>query len=311
MNKTYDVIIIGAGPAGLSAGLYAARAKLSTLIIEKGIDGGQMSGTQEIANYPGIDDPIAGMILGMKMANQAKEFGAEKLLSDVLKMKLDGEIKEIETLDGTFYAKAVILTMGNKPRPIGVENEEKFQGRGLSYCVTCDGAFYQDRHVYVIGGGDAAVEEAISLTKFAKKVTIIHRRDELRAAKSIQEKAFANPKVAFMWDSVVESLHGEKSLESMVVKNVKTGETTTVTDDDGLPLGVFLYIGFLPQTDLIENQINMDRGYIVTDENMETSIKGVYAAGDIRVKPLRQVVTAVSDGAIAAVSVEKYLEENK
>lgn len=304
----YDVIVIGGGPAGLTAGLYAARAQLRTLIVEKGLDGGQMSGTQEVANYPGFEEPVPGAILGMKMAQQAKSFGAEKLLTEVTSLQLEGEEKVVETLDGTFRAKAVILAMGNVPRPLGVPGEEGFVGRGLSYCVTCDGAFYQDRHVYVVGGGDAAVEEALALAKFAKQVTIIHRRDELRAAKSIQQKAFASEKLSFMWDTVVESLEGDNGLRAMTVKNVKTGECTRIEDEGGLPLGVFLYIGFTPATTLVQDQVALDRGYIVTDDTMKTNLPGVFAAGDIRVKPLRQVVTAVADGAVAAVSAEKFIE---
>ncbi len=304
----YDLIVVGGGPAGLTAGLYGARAELKTLIIEMGLDGGQISGTDEVANYPGFPEPISGAELGMYMGQQAKGFGAEKILSEVTELRLDGDIKEVDTaLDGTFKGKTVILAMGSRPRPMGVENEEKFQGRGLSYCVTCDGAFYTGGDVYVVGGGDAAVEEAMVLTKFADSVTIIHRRDELRAAKSIQEKAFANPKVNFMWDSVIDEVKGDKMLESFVVRNTKTDELTEIKPDGDKPMGIFLYIGFLPRTELVEDQIDLFHGYIETNEDMETNIPGVFAAGDIRTKSVRQVVTAVADGAIAAVSAEKYL----
>ena len=311
MNNIYDVVILGAGPAGLAAGLYAGRSCLKTLIIEKGQDGGQIAITDEIENYPGqIVEGESGPSLIARMSEQAKKFGAERV-SDVIKsVELEGEVKKLVGAKGEYYGKTVILATGAFPRPIGCKNEGKFVGKGISFCATCDANFFEDFEVFVVGGGDSAVEEAMYLTKFARKVSIIHRRDELRAAKSIQEKAFKNPKMNFIWDTVVEEVDGDELLSKMVLKNVKTGELTTyeADEDDGL-FGLFGFIGMIPNSGLFEGIIDMDRGYIKTDDNMHTNIEGVYAAGDIRVKSLRQVVTAAADGAIAAMQAEKYLAE--
>mgnify|MGYP001105342301 FL=1 len=312
MSKIYDVIILGGGPAGLAAGLYAGRSRLSTLIIEKGQDGGQIAITDEIENYPGqMVEGESGPSLIARMTEQAKKFGAERC-SDVIKsVELNGEVKKLVGAKGEYEAKCVIIATGAFPKPIGCENEGKFTGKGISFCATCDASFFEDFEVYVVGGGDSAVEEAMYLTKFARKVTIIHRRDELRAAKSIQEKAFANPKIAFMWDSVVTKVDGEELLDTMVVKNVKTGELTTVKadEDDGI-FGLFGFIGYNPNSSLFEGVLDMEGGYIKTDENMHTNIPGVFAAGDIRVKSLRQVVTAAADGAIAAMQAEHYVSNH-
>ena len=311
MSKIYDVIILGAGPAGLAAGLYAGRSRLSTLIIEKGQDGGQIAITDEIENYPGaILEGESGPSLIARMTAQAAKFGAERVSDTIKDLELEGPVKKLIGAKGEYLAKTVILATGAHPRPIGCKNEEKFVGRGISFCATCDANFFEDFEVFVVGGGDSAVEEAIYLTKFARKVTIIHRRDELRAAKSIQEKAFANDKIEFMWDTVVEEVCGEDILESMIVKNVKTGELTTIEadPDDGL-FGLFGFIGYLPNSQLFEGKVEMDRGYIITDDDMHTNIPGVFAAGDIRRKSLRQVVTAAADGAIAATMAERYLGE--
>ena len=309
MNNIYDVVILGAGPAGLAAGLYAGRSCLKTLIIEKGQDGGQIAITDEIENYPGqIVEGESGPSLIARMSEQAKKFGAERV-SDVIKsVELEGSVKKLVGAKGEYYGKTVILATGAFPRPIGCKNEGKFVGKGISFCATCDANFFEDFEVFVVGGGDSAVEEAMYLTKFARKVTIIHRRDELRAAKSIQEKAFKNPKMNFLWDTVVEEVNGDELMSSMVLKNVKTGELTTyeADPDDGL-FGLFGFIGMIPNSTLFEGIIDMERGYIKTDENMHTNIEGVYAAGDIRVKSLRQVVTAAADGAIAAMQAEHYL----
>ena len=311
MNNIYDVIILGAGPAGLAAGLYAGRSCLKTLIIEKGQDGGQIAITDEIENYPGqIVEGESGPSLIARMSEQAKKFGAERV-SDVIKsVELEGKVKKLVGAKGEYYGKTVILATGAFPRPIGCKNEGKFVGKGISFCATCDANFFEDFEVFVVGGGDSAVEEAMYLTKFARKVSIIHRRDELRAAKSIQEKAFKNPKMNFIWDTVVEEVDGDELLNKMVLKNVKTGELTTyeADEEDGL-FGLFGFIGMIPNSGLFEGIIDMDRGYIKTDDNMHTNIPGVYAAGDIRVKSLRQVVTAAADGAIAAMQAEKYLAE--
>ena len=311
MNNIYDVVILGAGPAGLAAGLYAGRSCLKTLIVEKGQDGGQIAITDEIENYPGqIVEGESGPSLIARMSEQAKKFGAERV-SDVIKsVELEGEVKKLVGAKGEYYGKTVILATGAFPRPIGCKNEGKFVGKGISFCATCDANFFEDFEVFVVGGGDSAVEEAMYLTKFARKVSIIHRRDELRAAKSIQEKAFKNPKMNFIWDSVVEEVDGDELLNKMVLKNVKTGELTTyeADEEDGL-FGLFGFIGMIPNSGLFEGVIDMERGYIKTDDNMHTNIPGVYAAGDIRVKSLRQVVTAAADGAIAAMQAEKYLAE--
>ena len=312
MSKIYDVIVLGAGPAGLAAGLYAGRSRLSTLIIEKGQDGGQIAITDEIENYPGqIVEGESGRSLIARMTEQAKKFGAERC-SDVIKsVELNGDVKKLIGAKGEYEAKCVIVATGAFPKPIGCENEGKFTGKGISFCATCDASFFEDFEVYVVGGGDSAVEEAMYLTKFARKVTIIHRRNELRAAKSIQEKAFKNPKLHFMWDTVVTRVDGDELLSSMTVKNVKTGELTTIEadEDDGL-FGLFGFIGYNPNSQLFEGMLDMENGYIKTDENMHTNIPGVFAAGDIRVKSLRQVVTAAADGAIAAMQAEHYISNH-
>ena len=313
MSKIYDVIILGAGPAGLTAGLYAGRSRLSTLIIEKGQDGGQIAITDEIENYPGqMVEGESGPSLIARMTEQAKKFGAERCSDTIKSVELTGEVKKLVGVKGEYLAKSVIIATGAFPKPIGCENEGKFTGKGISFCATCDAAFFEDFEVYVVGGGDSAVEEAMYLTKFARKVTIIHRRDQLRAAKSIQEKAFANPKIHFLWDSVVVKVDGDELLSSMTVKNVKTGELTTITadEDDGL-FGLFGFIGYNPNSQLFDGMLDMENGYIKTDDNMHTSIPGVFAAGDIRVKSLRQVVTAAADGAIAAMQAEHYISNLK
>ena len=312
MSKIYDVIILGGGPAGLTAGLYAGRSRLSTLIIEKGQDGGQIAITDEIENYPGqMVEGESGPSLISRMTEQAKKFGAERCADVTKSVELEGEVKKLTGLKGEYQAKCVIIATGAFPKPIGCENEGRFTGKGISFCATCDASFFEDFEVYVVGGGDSAVEEAMYLTKFARKVTIIHRRDELRAAKSIQEKAFANPKIAFMWDSVVVRVDGDDLLSSMTVKNVKTGELTVVEADeeDGL-FGLFGFIGYNPNSKLFEGMLEMENGYIRTDDNMHTNIPGVFAAGDIRVKSLRQVVTAAADGAIAAMQAEHYISSH-
>ena len=313
MENVYDVIILGAGPAGLAAGLYAGRSRLKALIIEKSQDGGQIAITNEIENYPGqmVDEEESGPSLIARMTKQAEKFGCERVSDTITAVELEGEVKKIVCKNGEYFGKAVIVATGAHSRPIGCENEAEFVGKGISFCATCDANFFTDLEVYVVGGGDSAVEEAMFLTNFARKVTIIHRRDELRAAKSIQEKAFASPKLDFMWDSVVEKVGGDEGvLAKMWVRNVKTDEVTEIEadEDDGL-FGLFGFIGFLPNTELFEGQLEMERGYVLTDDDMHTNIPGVFAAGDLRKKSLRQVVTAAADGAIAATQAYKYLEE--
>ena len=304
MDKVYDIIIIGGGPAGLAAAIYAGRAKLSCLIIESNTEGGQIVTTSDIENYPGCLPEESGQTLVARMLEQAERFGAEFARDQVIAFDFNAQPKLVAGFAKDYYTKAVIIATGAEPAKIGCPGEEQFTGSGVSYCATCDAAFFEGLPVYVVGGGDAAVEEALYLTKFASEVTIIHRRDELRAAKSIQEKAFANSKIKFAWSTVVEEIKGEDFMSSMVLKNVKDGTLTEVNGEFGL----FVFVGFKPNSGLFEDILDMERGYIKTDENMQTSVPGVFAAGDIRVKSLRQVVTAVSDGAIAAVSAEKYID---
>ncbi len=314
MDKLYDVIVLGAGPGGLAAGLYAGRARLSTLIIEKGQDGGQIAITNDIENYPGqVLEGESGPSLVARMTKQCENFGCERAADTIKSVELSGDVKVLTGAKDTYKAKTLIIATGAYPRPIGCKGEQEYMGKGVSYCATCDANFFEDLEVFVVGGGDAAVEEAMYLTKFARKVTIIHRRDELRAAKSIQERAFKNDKLHFMWDTVVEELGGDEILQTMKVKNVKTGEETVyeADEDDGL-FGVFGFIGRVPNSAVFQDTgLEMDRaGYIPTDADMRTNIPGVFAAGDVRVKSLRQVVTAAADGAIAATQAEKYINEH-
>lgn len=308
--KIFDLIIIGAGPAGLSAGIYAGRAMLDTLIIEKDLEGGQILQTSEIENYPGSLDIESGPTLIDRMVEQVKKFGVNKVTDTVVDVSLDGEIKVIKCEKETYHAKTIIIAGGAAAVPIGVEGEDKFRGRGLSYCATCDGPFFRNLNVYVVGGGDSAVQEAIYLTRFAKKVTIIHRRQELRAAKSLQEKAFKNEKIDFILDTVLKKITGGDVIEGMILENIKNGNITEIkADPDDGTFGVFGFVGYKPKSDLYTGKLSTENGYIITDEDMRTNIPGVFAIGDIRKKSLRQVVTAVADGAIAAVQTEKYLEE--
>ena len=307
----YDLIILGAGPAGLSAALYAGRACLKTLLIEKAMPGGQITLTNDIENYPGqMLEGESGFSLTERMGQQADRFGVERAYDEITAVDFSGEEKALTGLSGEYRAKTVILATGAHPKPIGCENEAAFTGRGISFCATCDGMFFRDMDVYVVGGGDSAVEEAIFLTRFARKVTIIHRRDQLRAVKTIQERAFANEKIDFLWNTVVEKVDGDTVLSEMTVRNVVTGETTVIraNEEDGT-FGLFGFVGFAPNTALFEGVVDMERGYIVTDEGMHTSVPGVFAAGDLRVKSLRQVITAAADGAIAAMQAAKYIEE--
>ena len=283
------------------------------MIVEKQKDGGQIVITSEIENYPGCLEEETGPSLIDRMVKQTEKFGVEKVLDTITDIELEGDVKVLKGLHDEYRAKSVIIAAGAHPVPIGCKGERELSGKGVSYCATCDAAFFEDFDVYVVGGGDSAVEEALYLTKFARRVTIIHRRDELRAAKSIQEKAFANDKVEFLWNSVVEEIKGDGLVESMVIKNTKTGELTEIeaNEEDGT-FGIFVFIGFKPNSELFAGKVKMDeRGYILTNDDMETDLPGVYAAGDIRQKSLRQVVTAAADGAIAAVQAGKYIEEKE
>ncbi|MEA1975639.1 MAG: thioredoxin-disulfide reductase [Bacillota bacterium] len=312
MSKIYDVAIIGAGPAGLASGLYGARAKMDVVILEKGATGGQIVTTDEVANYPGGIHEATGPALIARMVEQCNEFGATIMKIGVKEVNFENKIKELTLDDGSILkAKTVIIATGAKPRKAGAPGEDELTGKGVSYCATCDADFFTDMEVYCIGGGDTAVEEAIYLTKFASKVTIVHRRDELRAAKSIREKAFKNEKIDFIWDSVVKEINGDGIVEQMILTNKKTGEDMVIDAPEEFgTFGIFIFIGFIPNTDLFTDKIDLDRGYIVTNQDMKTNIEGVFAAGDVRVKSLRQVVTATADGAIAAVQAEHYISNN-
>ncbi len=301
----YDVIILGGGPAGFSAGIYAARGNVKTAIVDISMMGGQPSNYLELENYPGFD-LIGGYDLMEKFEAHADKFGVEKFpMQEIQKIELNSDIKKIITNDKVFNAKTVIIATGAQPQKLNITGEKEFVGRGVSYCAVCDGAFYREKIVAVIGGGNAAVEEAIYLTRFANKVYVVHRRDKLRADKIVQERAFKNPKIEFIWDSVATEINGTSNVEKLLIKNVQTNEIKELKVD-----GVFPYIGFSPNVDLINGQIQQnEQGFIKTDEYLNTSIKGVYAIGDVRQTPLRQVITAAADGAIAAVSAIKYLEE--
>ncbi len=302
----YDVIIIGGGPAGLSAAIYSARGGLRTAIFEKGMIGGQITVTDEVENYPGFEESLSGFELTAKMQAQAERFGAKIIEEEIIAMGMEGLCKVIETDRGKYRAKSVIICTGAHPRRLNVPGEERLTGRGVSYCATCDGALYRDKVVAVIGGGDSAIEEGIFLSRFARKVIVVHRRDELRAQKIIQERAFKNPKMEFIWNTVVQEIHGESKVSKLELVNRQTKEISMLPVD-----GVFIYVGILPNNELLESRIELDNaGFVLTDEYMHTNVPGIYAAGDIRHTVLRQVVTATSDGAIAAWSAEKWIIEN-
>ena len=310
MDNLYDVIIIGSGPAGLSAGIYSGRALLKTLIIERSKAGGQTATTNEIDNYPGAVEEETGPSLIEKMVKQAVRFGVEQLKAEVSDVDFNGTIKKVKCGDVEYQAKVVIIANGAVPRLMGAKGELEFTAKGISYCATCDAAFFQDLEVYVVGGGDSAIQEALFIARFARKITIIQNLPELTAAKSMQQSAFNNPKFNFVYNSVVTEVRGATGvLDTIIVKNEQTGELTEFNaDEDDGAFGLFVFIGLIPRTEVFQGKINMDRGYIPTDENMCTNVPGVYAVGDCRIKALRQVVTAAADGAIAAVHAEKYIE---
>lgn len=301
----YDTIIIGAGPAGMTAALYAARSNLKVALLERGIPGGQMNNTADIENYPGYAN-ISGPELAEKMFEPLENLGVEHLFGLVEKIEDRGNFKEIITEDERFEAKTVIIASGANHRHLGVPGEEGYNSRGVSYCAVCDGAFFRDEDLLVVGGGDSAVEEAIFLTRFAKSVTIVHRRDELRAQKVLQDRAFANEKIRFVWDSVVESIHGdERKVTGVTFKNVKMGELSQAEFG-----GIFIYVGLDPVSEFAKDLgITDEAGWILTDHQMKTSVAGIYAVGDVRQKDLRQITTAVGDGAIASQEAYKYLTE--
>ena len=302
----YDTMIIGAGPAGMTAALYAARSNLKVALLERGIYGGQMNNTAEIENYPGYAR-ISGPELAEKMFEPLENLGVEHLFGQVEKIEDHGDYKKIITEDEVFETKTVILAPGANHRHLGVPGEEEYNSRGVSYCAVCDGAFFRDEDLLVVGGGDSDVEEAIFLTRFAKSVTIVHRRDQLRAQQLLQERAFANEKISFIWDSVVKEIKGDdRRVTSVVFGNVKTGQSSE--SDFG---GVFVYVGLDPVSDFVKDLgICNEDGWIVTDQHMKTAIDGIYAIGDVRQKDLRQITTAVGDGAVAGQEVYKYITEH-
>jgi len=300
----YDLIIIGGGPAGLTAGLYAARARLNLVLLERLAPGGQVLNTDWVDNYPGFPDGISGFELIDRMKNQAERFGLTIQSEDVLGLKLEDKKKVVITRNGNLETKSLILSSGAIPKKIEIEGEDRLTGKGVSYCATCDGPFYRDQDVAVIGGGDTAVEEAIFLTRFARKISLIHRRDQLRATKLLQEKAMKEEKIEIVWDTIPLRILGQDGVEGIELKNVKTGEVSQKTVQ-----GVFVFIGTTPNTEYLKDLIDLDKnGFIITDGDMKTSVPGVFAAGDVRSKPWRQISTAVGEGATACFSVEKYLE---
>ena len=301
----YDTIIIGAGPAGMTAALYAARSNLKVALIEGGLPGGQMNNTSDIENYPGYAN-ISGPELAEKMFEPLENLGVEHLYGFVENIEDHGDVKKVITDNEEFETRTVIVATGSKHRLLGVPGEEELNSRGVSYCAVCDGAFFRDQDLLVVGGGDSAVVEAIFLTQFAKSVTIVHRRDELRAQKVLQDRAFVNEKINFIWDSVVKEIKGENRVESVVIENVKSGQVTEQAFG-----GVFIYVGLDPVSDFVQElHIQDQAGWIVTDDHMKTSVAGVFAVGDVRQKDLRQVTTAVGDGAIAGQEAYKYITEH-
>ena len=303
-KEAYDVILIGGGPGGLTAGLYTSRARLGTLLIEKGLLGGQMPMTELIENYPGFPQGINGDELSRLMEEQAKKFGMETIADEVVKVSIEGNMKVIQTYESTYRCGALIISTGAEYRKLGVPGENEFAGKGVSYCATCDGAFFRDGRIVVVGGGDSALTEALFLTKFARELTIIHRRDALRGTKIYQERVLAHPKIKFLWNSIIQEIRGDSMVRSVIVKDVKTEEIKEVETE-----GAFLFVGVEPRTRFLTGIVEMDGGgYILTNEDCETSARGIFAVGDCRKKLLRQIATAVGDVATAAFAAEKFLE---
>ena len=305
ISKEYDIVIIGGGPAGLAAGLYASRGNVQTIILEKLIPGGQLNNTQDVENYPGMDH-MTGPEISHAMEAQTKRFGCEIINNcNITSVELLGKEKIIKTDKGTFTGKVVIIATGSEHRKLDVPGEKEYSGKGVSYCAVCDGAFFKEKELVVVGGGDSAVEEGTFLTKFAKKVTIVHRRDKFRAEKIIQDRAFKNPKISVIWNNGIKEVKGDgNGVTALKLIDVITNEEKDFTCD-----GVFIYVGLVPNTELFKGQIVMDEaGRIKTNERMETNIKGIYAAGDVRETPLKQAVTAASDGSLAATMAISYIE---
>jgi len=305
--KEYDVVIIGGGPAGLTAGIYTSRGRLNSLLIERGMVGGQITYTEQVDNYPGFPDGIGGIELTQLMHQQATKYGLETLMAEVTAIELQDGQKVVKTTEGDFSARIVIIANGSELQKLGVPGEAELTGKGVSYCATCDAAFFTELPVAVAGGGNAAITEALHLAKFASKVVVIHRRQELRATRILQEKAFNESKIEFLWNSVVEEIEGGDMVKSLRLRNVVTGEKSALDIS-----GIFVAIGFKPNTDFLKGVVPLDAtGAVITNEKMETGVPGVFAAGDIRSNSIRQVIAAAGDGAIAAFYAEKFVSDYK
>jgi len=303
MSRNYRVIIIGGGPAGLSAGLYTSRAKLHTLLIERGAMGGQIVNAEQIENYPGFPKGVSGFELGRLMYQQATSYGLETLVAEVISLKLQNKNKIVGTTEGSFTADAVILATGSQRLKLGLPNEDRFIGKGVSFCATCDAPFFQNKAVAVVGGGDVALTEALALSKFASSVKLIHRRNQLRASKVLQERALVEGKIDILWNTIVREIEGKNAVKQLKLKQLKTGKIFTLE-----VAGIFIAIGLKPNTQFLKGILPLDEaGYIITNDVMETSIPNIFAAGDIRHNSARQAITAAGDGATAALSIEKFL----